>query len=86
VLQRARALLSLFEGEQIVSALGTRTKGSGEAAGKKKTRAPAIDQLGLFSSVPNPIVEELKKVDPNELTPIEALALLNRLVGRARQG
>ena len=86
VLQRARALLSLFEGEQIVSALGTRVKGSGEAAGKKKTQAPAIDQLGLFSSVPNPIVEELKKVDPNELTPIEALALLNRLVGRARQG
>jgi len=86
VLQRARALLSLFEGEQIVSALGTRTQGSGEAVGKRKTQTPAVDQLGLFSSIPHPIVEELKQVDPNELTPIEALALLNRLVGRARQG
>jgi len=86
VLQRARELLSLFEGEQIVSALGTRTQGSGEAAGKRKTQTPAVDQLGLFSSIPHPIVEELKHIDPNELTPIEALALLNRLVGRARQG
>ncbi|MEP6904657.1 MAG: DNA mismatch repair protein MutS, partial [Gemmatimonadales bacterium] len=86
VLQRARALLSLFEGEQIVSALGTRTRGSGEAVGKKKNQTAAVDQLGLFSSVPHPLVEELKQIDPNELTPIEALALLNRLVGRARQG
>ena len=86
VLQRARALLSLFEGEQIVSALGTRTLDSGEPVGRKKTQAATTDQLGLFSSIPNPIVEELKQVDPNELTPIEALALLNRLVGRARQG
>ena len=86
VLQRARALLSLFEGEQIVSALGTRTQSSGEAVGKRKTQTPAVDQLGLFSSIPHPIVEELKHIDPNELTPIEALALLNRLVGRARQG
>lgn len=86
VLQRARELLSLFEGEQIVSALGTRTQGSGEAAGKRKTQTPAVDQLGLFSLIPHPIVEELKHIDPNELTPIEALALLNRLVGRARQG
>jgi len=86
VLQRARALLSLFEGEQIVSALGTRTRGSGEAVGKKKPQTTPVDQLSLFSSIPHPIVEELKQVDPNELTPMEALALLNRLVGRARQG
>jgi DNA mismatch repair protein MutS len=87
VLQRARALLNLFEGEQIVSALGVRAgKVSSDATGKQKTPSRAADQLTLFGSIPHPIVEELKQVEPNELTPIEALALLNRLVSRARQG
>lgn len=87
VLQRARALLSLFEGEQIVSALGVRSgKVSGEAAVERKGQATTVDQLALFGSIPHPIVEELKQVDPNTLTPIDALALLSRLVSRARQG
>jgi DNA mismatch repair protein MutS len=87
VLQRARALLSLFEGEQIVSALGVRSgKGSGEAAVRRKNEATTVNQLALFGSMPHPIVEELKQVDPNTLTPIDALALLSRLVSRARQG
>jgi DNA mismatch repair protein MutS len=87
VLQRARALLGLFEGEQIVSALGVRAgKISGDTIGKQETSSRAADQLTLFGSMPHPIIEELKQVEPNELTPIEALALLNRLVSRARQG
>jgi DNA mismatch repair protein MutS len=87
VLQRARALLGLFEGEQIVSALGVRAgKVSGDTIGKQETLSRAADQLTLFGSMPHPIIEELKQVEPNELTPIEALALLNRLVSRARQG
>jgi DNA mismatch repair protein MutS len=77
VLQRARAVLSLFEGEQIVSALGRR-------GGKRKESDK--DQLALFGSLPNPIVEELKSLNANDMTPIEALALLSRLVDRARQG
>ena len=87
VLQRARALLSLFEGEQIVSALGgTAGKVSGEESSRKKGQPDSSEQLALFSSLPHPIVEELKHLDPNEMTPIDALALLNRLVTRARQG
>jgi DNA mismatch repair protein MutS len=76
VLERARALLSLFEGEQIVSALGQK----GERKGKQ-----SADQLALFGSLPSPIVEELKTLDANAMTPIEALTILNRLVERARQ-
>lgn len=82
VLKRARALLALFEGEQIVSALGGRgakRTGSAVAAGK------ASPQLALFG-VMNPIVEELKAIDPDALTPLEALVLVNRLVTTARQG
>jgi DNA mismatch repair protein MutS len=79
VLQRARAVLSLFEGEQIVSALGRKGGGAKRKDGDK-------DQLALFGSLPNPIVEELKGLNANEMTPIEALTLLNQLVERARQG
>ena len=81
VLERARKLLALFEGEEIVSALG--------GTGKKGSRVSAQgsgDQLTLFGSAPNPLVEDLKKMEPEKMTPIEALALLDRLVSRARQG
>jgi len=38
------------------------------------------DQLPLFgSNVPNPAVEELKKLDPDKLTPMEALMMLYEL-------
>jgi DNA mismatch repair protein MutS len=77
VLQRARAVLSLFEREQIVSALGPKTGRKGKEN---------VDQLALFGSLPSPIVEELKAMDANAMTPIEALTVLNRLVERARQG
>ena len=82
VLERARKLLALFEGEEIVSALG----GSGKkGAGHVSTKGSG-DQLTLFDSAPHPLVEDMKKLDPEKMTPIEALALLDRLVSRARQG
>jgi DNA mismatch repair protein MutS len=90
VLERARALLSLFEGEQIVSALGHRNDGEGKNSSerniKKKSHGAAQDQLALFGPMPHPIVEELKHLDPNRMTPVDALTLLNRLVDRAKQG
>ena len=87
VLERARKLLALFEGEQIVSALGATRKEAtdvstrGAAAGKTTSR----EQLGLFAPQ-HPIVDELKQLDPDAMTPLEALTLVTRLVGRARQG
>ena len=78
VLDRARKLLALFEGEQIVNALGGPTS-------KRGKQAP-VDQLTLFSATSHPVVDELKKLDPEKLTPLEALTLLDRLVSRARQG
>jgi DNA mismatch repair protein MutS len=81
VLERARKLLALFEGEQIVTALG----GPVNKRGQSGKQVPA-DQLTLFGSATHPLVDELKKVDPEKMTPLEALALLDRLVSRARQG
>ena len=86
VLERARALLSLFEGEQIVSALGRTESGRSAGSGQKRKENEGMDQLALFGPMPHPIVEELKGLNANEMTPIEALTLLNRLVDRARQG
>jgi DNA mismatch repair protein MutS len=86
ILQRARALLSLFEGAQIVNALGRpkETQMSGSSAKQKVSSSG--EQLPLFGLLPHPIVEELKGLNPDEMKPVDALAILDRLVARARQG
>lgn len=81
VLDRARKLLALFEGEQIVTALD----GPQGKRGQSSKPGP-VDQLTLFGAVNHPVVEELKKIDTEKVTPLEALTLLDRLVSRARQG
>jgi len=96
VIARARALLRVLEGEQLVPALGSVATGgdpggvpagAGRAAsGTKAGRAaPAVDQLGLFAAAaPDPLVERLKTVDTDALTPLQALALLAGLAADAR--
>jgi DNA mismatch repair protein MutS len=88
VLDRARKLLALFEGEQIVSALGSRGEKRAGAQLPRKTSdvVSTVDQLGLFGAISHPAIEELRKTDPEKLTPLEALTLLDRLVSLARQG
>jgi DNA mismatch repair protein MutS len=38
-----------------------------------------VNQRSLFESVPSPVEEELKKIDLNNVTPLEALRILNKL-------
>jgi DNA mismatch repair protein MutS len=78
VIQRARRVLALLEGEQLVRGLDA------PAVGVEKNRAPT-DQLGLFATAPNPVVERLAQIDANTLTPLEALSLLAKLAEEARQ-
>jgi DNA mismatch repair protein MutS len=79
VIARARALLKLLEGEQLVAAL------SGKVGAAQRAPQAPVDQLGLFAAdLPHPVVERLRGVDPNTLTPLEALALLAQLVAEAR--
>jgi len=85
ILQRARALLSLFEGAQIVNALGRTQATVTSGSPGKRRESGGGEQLPLFGLAPNPIIEELKQLDPNEMKPIDALAILDRLVTRARQ-
>jgi DNA mismatch repair protein MutS len=79
VIARARALLKLLEGEQIVAAL------SGKASAASRVPRAPVDQLGLFApDVPHPVVERLREIDANTLTPLEALALIAQLAAEAR--
>jgi DNA mismatch repair protein MutS len=76
VIRRARSLLRLLEREQLAEALAGRapTGGGADAA-----------QLGLFGAAePHPVIERLRTIDPNTLTPLDALSLLAQLVADAR--
>jgi DNA mismatch repair protein MutS len=66
VLDRARQVLKLLEGGHLVAGSGGR-----EAASE--------EQLGLFAAAPDPVVERLRGLDPNALTPMRALELLAEL-------
>ncbi|MBX7119048.1 MAG: DNA mismatch repair protein MutS [Gemmatimonadaceae bacterium] len=81
VIARARALLRVLEGEQLVPALGGRP-GARRATPAGGAAAPA-DQLALFA-VPDPLVARLQDLDPDTLTPLQALALLADLSAEAR--
>jgi DNA mismatch repair ATPase MutS len=84
VLERARKLLALFEGEEIVTALGGPQSLTQRSRASAKTSS--IDQFSLFGSTQHPLLDELRKINPERLTPIEALSLLDRLVSQAKQG
>jgi DNA mismatch repair protein MutS len=91
VLERARKLLALLEGEQIVSALtgdgkSSELRGTGKGRGGGMPAGDPADQLGLFSTADHPLLTELRKLKTDTMTPIEALTLLDQLVTRARQG
>jgi DNA mismatch repair protein MutS len=56
-----------------------------EARGQATVDARDAAQLGLFSPVPEPVVEELARLDLAHLTPIEALNLLVKWQQRGRR-
>lgn len=69
VVSRARVMLKLLEAEHHVVQRGAMLRDA----------APATEQLALFASLPNPVVEKLRGVDLNNLTPLQALQLLSEL-------
>jgi DNA mismatch repair protein MutS len=76
VLKRATELLRLLEAEQIVPRSG------------RASPMPTIatdDQLALFGAMAHPVVEQLRNVEPNAMTPIQALELLDRLVNEVKR-
>jgi DNA mismatch repair protein MutS len=79
VIARARALLRLLEGEDLAAALARPAPSRSRAKGEE----PA--QLGLFAAAPHPLVDQLAALDPNQMTPLDALARLATLVADAQR-
>jgi DNA mismatch repair protein MutS len=78
VLERARQVLKLLEGEQLAAS----KQSNGGARDKTEARN---DQLGLFAGAPNPLVERLAALDTDTLTPLQALSLLAELSRDAKR-
>jgi DNA mismatch repair protein MutS len=88
VIARARALLAVLESEHLVPALaGGVVAPAANGARARTGPPPALDQLALFSPAgPDPLVERLRAIDADSLTPLQALTLLAELSAKARQG
>ena len=83
VIDRAREILALLEGEQLVR--GARTGNRDSAPSRTDPRSTVErEQLGLFAAS-NPIIEELSGLDVNSMTPLEALSRLAALVEEAKR-
>jgi DNA mismatch repair protein MutS len=78
IIDRAREVLRLLEGEHLVPAL------QGTQSGEDTRREHAADQLGLFAVDEHPVMKELTTLDIDSLTPLEALTILHDLAKRAR--
>jgi DNA mismatch repair protein MutS len=76
VLTRAKELLGLLEAEQIVPRSGRTPTAPMAGTG---------DQLALFGMMIHPVVQQLRTIDPNKMTPIQALELLARLVDEVKR-
>jgi DNA mismatch repair protein MutS len=85
VIARARALLRVLEGEQLVPALARGAGGAAPRAAATGSASPSAsaDQLALFGGS-DPLVERLRAIDAESLTPLQALALLAELSAAAR--
>jgi DNA mismatch repair protein MutS len=77
VLQRARQVLKLLEGEQL-AAKGSDVRSQSAAEASR-------DQLGLFAMAPNPLVDRLAALDTDTMTPLQALSLLAELSRDAKR-
>jgi DNA mismatch repair protein MutS len=71
VVARARVLLRLLEAEHHVAPMADKRRDAGDGE--------AAEQLALFASAPHPVVERLRGVDVDNLTPLAALQLLAEL-------
>ena len=81
ILERARELLAELEGTH---------SGGGEGLGRHGSHRPRSeappDQLSFFAATDHPVVKRLREIDPDRLTPLDALNLLVELRDQTRGG
>ncbi len=87
VLARAREVLHLLESEQLARDLAVGLDPAATSGGRRRAipprATPPTPQLGLFTES-HPVMDELRSLEPDAMTPLEALTTLARLVERAR--
>jgi DNA mismatch repair protein MutS len=83
VITRARSVLRLLEGEQLVAGLSR--EGTRPVPADVAHPGPAASQLGLFNEV-HPVVDRLRSIDPERMTPMDALKTIDELARLARHG
>ena len=71
VIQRASEILSNLEGDEFDE------RGRPRLAQASDPANPS--QLGLFEAAPDPVLEDLRRLEPERMTPVEALVELDRL-------
>ncbi len=79
VLERAREILTELEGTHTAGGVGLGRRGE-----RRPASTPPLDQLSLGLGR-HPVLDELAEIDPERLTPLEALNLLARMVERIRE-
>jgi DNA mismatch repair protein MutS len=82
VLERARRLLTNFEASSRLSGIGQEPPG---AAGLSTRAASLPRQLSLFDNLATEILRDLCALDPDQLSPLEALNRLAELHNRAQR-
>jgi DNA mismatch repair protein MutS len=83
VIARARQVLRTLEGDGDHLVVSLAQDPSRSRRHTEQTPDAAY-QLGLFAAVPHPVLEEMRGIDTDSLTPLEALKRLDALVQQVR--
>ncbi len=76
----------IHRAEEILAELERKGDEQTRRKAMREMSTPTVMQMTLFASEQHPLVEELKKLAIDELTPIEAISKLYELQKRAREG
>jgi DNA mismatch repair protein MutS len=86
VIERAKEILSQLEERDInKSNIAITTINNAEELVKESNKVENSHQLDLFSFKEKHIIDELKKIDPMQLTPIDSINILYKLIQEARK-
>jgi len=76
----------IHRAEEILAELEQRGDAKARRQAMQEIKVPAVTQMTLFSAGQHPLIEELKQLAIDELTPIEAIGKLYELQKKASKG
>ena len=76
----------IHRAEEILAELEQKGDAKARRKAMQEIATPAVMQMTLFASEQNPLIEEIKQLAIDELTPIEAIGKLYELQQKARRG